>query len=697
MKRTYASLCAGLGALALSVGLVAVPALTAQSAQVGDTGQAADAQALVDQRAPRYYGDNPETMIGVRPGVGTPAPQARIGSRSLVRSGTPENVPLGQRSEAPVEPAAKGITFFENPQTRVAQQTPVYSPDVKPVVSPAGEVTGVTINGIAQNYETWIPYWCDVSNDGGNSMSLCYRETNMFQDQAQGAAVGERLSIIDGKPHIILDDENVDAGIARFLGVGALQSSMKDWNTLLGQDFFLLKSQTTTNASNPSGKAVINPARDYIQYLFIKTDNSPDFAAAAGTTGLRINMNEYNEGYSSLADRAPLDYSDWGYYFSREETRAGTFKRRNVVTWDAESCSMGNYVGSCVHAPNRAAAEQQWHSIHAEDWRKLLVHELGHMLGLDHPTDPTGTTFTLNNPGGGCAPGQHYYNNGPLIMQYQRDNGDSMLDGTMSSSVEYRMVKDLIAAGTNYIKQAMQDGQQIRPVTHRKIRVSVVDEHGAPSRVAAPIADQTQTVDYYGVYSDVKGASFCGGFDTTDMDKWQPWGQAPAVNVPELQGYEVSVDGGRTWARTATIPAVNMPSTAALQWNYSLTGRRWTSDGSNAVTNFGLADLADVRVIYRVRTLAPSPGDGCSGSSPVAPSPGGGGSGSSPVAPSPGGGGPASGASNSAVSQQRQVYAGSADSHELAATGSDVVIVAAAGGVFLLLGGAMLSIKRRMR
>lgn len=124
-----------------------------------------------------------------------------------------ETAPAGHRQYAPDKIAASGLTFIEDPYTVTPQQNPTWSNSAEPIFDASGNVTGISVNGVKQDYSTQIPYWC--ANDSTSSR-LCYRKTDLFQDQAQSLAEGFKLSVINGAPHIILDDSMATGSLAPF-------------------------------------------------------------------------------------------------------------------------------------------------------------------------------------------------------------------------------------------------------------------------------------------------------------------------------------------------------------------------------------------------------------------------------------------------------------------------------------------------
>ncbi len=297
---------AGLVHATLLAPAVSAQAVTATQCTASSTTTSSTATAAATQGQQGRTFVNP--LTGVNPGPSPKDKRNRIQPYSLLalpNSGdgtdtgstfTPETPPAGQPAKAPDLALPAGISFINDPTATIAQQNPDYSASsAQPIFDADGKVTGITIDGKKQDYTAQIPYWCNEGPDGrrGNShytLNLCYRPTDLFSGQAQGATVGERLSVIDGKPHIILDDVNADAGTRGFLSTGIIQKAMGNWNKLLGKNFFLLRSQLTQDPNGQSGKIAYDPSRDRMQYLPIKEDDDPNFDAAAGTapTGYEV-------------------------------------------------------------------------------------------------------------------------------------------------------------------------------------------------------------------------------------------------------------------------------------------------------------------------------------------------------------------------------------------------------------------------
>lgn len=79
----------------------------------------------------------------------------------------------------------------------------------------------------------------------------------------------------------------------------------------------------------------------------------------------------------------------------------------------------------------------------------------------------------------------------------------------------------------------------------------------------------------------------------------------PQVKVGE-KGYEVSLDGGKTWAEDATVPAVKLSPTDAFRFDYTAQGIVYKShDGKDVLTDLGVKDLPAVQVLYRVAASKP--------------------------------------------------------------------------------------------
>lgn len=566
-----------------------------------------------------------DPLTGVNPGPSpknrTSTRQSRIQPYSLLAlpnssgNGTgdgssfvPETPPAGQPAKAPDAVIPAGISFINNPTAPIPQQNPDYSASsAQPVFDADGNVTGISINGQKQDYTAQIPYWCNegVDEQGTHkdrTLNLCYRPTNLFSGQAQEASLGNRLSIIDGKPHIILDDINAQSNTHSFLATGILQKAMGDWNKLLGKNFFLLRSQLTQDKNDTTGKVVYDPSRDRLQYLFIKDDEDPNFDAAASTSGLRLNMASYNNGRQRmLTDGNTRESGSWGYMFTRSDgLRAGNW-RDKVVTW-----GNGSWWTSDVQITHYATFEQAQNAFTEIRWRPTLVHELGHMLGLDHPEDSTKTTYTEGPGKCGCASDVAYYNNGPLLMQYNTDNVDEMFDGTLETSVQYRLIKDSISAALNYLKAT----KTANPSMSRTIRFTTVDKDGQATGEDSPLKDVHQSVGYESEYSDVRGADYCGGFDVIDYDSFTPASNMPAYTITTPKGYEISADNGTTWTTSTTIPTIpasSLPVLSQLKWDNTPTGRVWKSkDGKTLDANYGLSDLPDVQVLVRKTATEPA-------------------------------------------------------------------------------------------
>lgn len=73
-----------------------------------------------------------------------------------------------------------------------------------------------------------------------------------------------------------------------------------------------------------------------------------------------------------------------------------------------------------------------------------------------------------------------------------------------------------------------------------------------------------------------------------------------------MKGYEVSLDGGKTWAEDATVPAVKLSPTDAFRFDYTAQGIVYKShDGKDVLTDLGVKDLPAVQVLYRVAASKP--------------------------------------------------------------------------------------------
>lgn len=79
----------------------------------------------------------------------------------------------------------------------------------------------------------------------------------------------------------------------------------------------------------------------------------------------------------------------------------------------------------------------------------------------------------------------------------------------------------------------------------------------------------------------------------------------PQVKVG-VKGYEVSLDGSKTWAEDATVPAVKLSPTDAFRFGYTAQGIVYKShDGKNVLTDLGVKDLPAVQVLYSVAASKP--------------------------------------------------------------------------------------------
>ncbi|MFD0705388.1 matrixin family metalloprotease [Alloscardovia venturai] len=422
--------------------------------------------------------------------------------------------------------ATDSIVFADDAKA-ATQANPVYSAtEITAQKDSDGKVTGIMKNGQLQKYNASVPYWCQVepggvTYDGTNDSTLCYRDTDLFQGQAKSLASGEKLSVISGKPHIIYDDVNVDASVKTFLAAGILQRAIKDWNTLLGSDFILLRSQLN--------EAQIDSSKDYLNYLMMIPATDDFFWAASGSGGLWLNLEEYSQTSHFTG------YDNW-------TDQAGSFPYGNfAVAYGTDTCE--SFTGkTCTRVDTKEQAIAKYKEFAQQNWIEVLVHEIGHTLGLDHPEDAIKTTYYTEGSAG-CAPGEKYYNNGPLLMQYERSNIAEILDGTQSTSVQYRMIKDVISAGLNSITSG--SAKEYLSAS-RDIKVSVLDESGKTTSHTAPLSSTTQIAHYSQTHNGVKKDSYCGGFHGDSTTYWH----APtlsSVDVPAMDGYEVSVDGGRTW------------------------------------------------------------------------------------------------------------------------------------------------------
>lgn len=528
-----------------------------------------------------------------------------------------ETPPAGKPATAPFDkPIADGLTFFENASQAVSQQNPDYQSDAKPVFDSEGNVTGISVNGQVQDYSTQIPYWCNEgvygSTDGEHHVAqtnnVCYRNTNLFEGLTTGAATGQELSVIDGKPHVIIDDENIDPKLIPFLKRGILQQAMADWNVLLGKDFYLFKSQTTTDPSE-RGKLLVDPSRDRIQYLSLYYMVSDDFWAAAGQAAIFIDGSDYDKDADQLRgflkESPEAGYYGWQYHRSPEND---FHYRANLVTWGTQACPSdpsATVNTHCVHFANgNDVTDSDIVHLLSYEWRAVLDHELGHIVGLGHPNNEKKDTYTVGAGVSGCAADESYYDYGPLLMQYNSDNSGAMLDGTFDTSVEYRMVKDAVSAGLNYLKAA-KSTTVATPAVHRSIETALVDNQENKLEQKAPRESSEQTVYYTATYSDIPGASYCGGFESQSYNTFNPTSDMPQVKVG-VKGYEVSLDGGKTWAEDATVPAVKLSPTDAFRFDYTAQGIVYKShDGKDVLTDLGVKDLPAVQVLYRVAASKP--------------------------------------------------------------------------------------------
>lgn len=420
---------------------------------------------------------------------------------------------------------------------------------------------------------------------------------------------------------------------------------------------------------------LIDPVRDFIQRIpIVKDDNTdPDYYWAAAGNTLYINTVPYRTAVSDMLDPHSVNSrSDGVWYYTYDRTRTSSeFPRYEGVAWGTYSCELIDWDknGKCTQY---STFEQAQEAVEEFTWDPVLTHELGHLVGFDHPADSTKTTYAMTDSG--CSGGELYYTDGPLMMQYERANDDMMLDGTLKTSVQYRLAKDAIAAGANYLKHMNPQ----HPVVHRSILMSVSDQGGKSAGDAAPVPDIDQAVGYTDENSSVKGASYCGGFNTTDYQEWTPASQMPSATVNAPKGYEASLNG-TSWSSSVSVPAAALPSTGKLTVDAGKDGWTWKKDGKK-VENFGLQDLPAVEVLFRrVKETKPSkpsnPSEPSKPGNPAGPS--------KPAKPSSG-----SSATRSSVRKPSDIHvvASKQPAKRMPKTGADVALVATLSVLLIALG-----------